>query len=210
MKKQNTFEKIDEYFAGKKKSEILLTSLVIGASLAFLVYMYVFPMSKKYHTSSLNSNKAISTQLNEEENFVKATKNGNVIGGLENEIRILTNNLNIAKDTNTYVNTRLRELSYLLFDDKNWAKFLDSISTIAQKHNVKVLKIANTINKPNPKKVEQILNVDVEVVGKFHGIMKLINTLEESMLIVDVNNIKLVGKNEIEGKIKIAVWGMKY
>lgn len=210
MKRQNIFEKIDEYFEGKKQTEILLMGVVVGAVFAFIVYLYAFPISKKYYKTNLNNNKSITTQLRDEESFVRTTKNGNVIGNMENEIRVLTNNLNNAKDTNNYVNKRLRELSYLLFDNKNWAKFLDSISTVAQKYNVKVLKIANAINEPDAKKIEQILNVDVEVSGKYHGIMKFINTLEESMLIVDVYDIELLGKKEIEGKINIAVWGMKY
>jgi len=40
--------------------------------------------------------------------------------------------------------------------------------------------------------------------------LKFINELEESDLVVDINNLNLESSDTITGTLDIAVWGMKY
>lgn len=207
---KNIFEWIDEYFEKRKRSEVLLSGLIIGAIFAFISYLYLFPISKKYYKTNLSENQSITAKLKDEESFVKSTNAKNIIKNSKNNIKSLKSKLNTSIKTNTYINEKLKELSYLLFDEKNWAKFLDDISTLAEKNGLKVLKIKNSINEPNPKKIEQILSIDMEILGSYHSIMKFINSLEQSMIIVDIYNIELKAKRDIYGRLNIAVWGMKY
>lgn len=210
MKQQDLFEKIDEYFKNKKQSEIFLVAIAIAAAIGFIVYLYVFPMAKKYLNTSINNNQNITQMLFDETNYIKGIENSNMIGDLNMQIQQITNNLKETKQTNIYINKKLQELSYLLFDNENWAKFLDNISVLAQKNNITILKISNKINELNKNKVEQILNVHVKFKGEFKDIIKMINKLEESMLIVDIYDIALDAKEKIQGSLDIAVWGIVY
>ncbi len=210
MKKQNIFERIDAHFEGKKQSEVVMFGFLVGIIIAFLIYMYLFPIAQSYFDDGVSRNQDITTKLLNEKEYLRQVKEGNVVANLKTDISNTKLRLEKVRETNAYVDKRLRELSYLLFNDKNWAKFLDSISEIAQKNKVKILRLQSNINEPSVNKIEQILNVTVDVKGKYHGIMKFINSLEESMLIVDINKIELLGKKLINGQINIAVWGMKY
>lgn len=214
MKQQGTFEKIDEFFEGKKQSEVYMYILMAVLIIVFLVWWFIFPMSKSYFLSKQRENKNITKKLNVEKQYLREkTVNGDdkyFVKQLNRQIQTEKQRLVAIQKTNTYIDEKLKELSYLLFNNKNWAKFLDSISEVASKYNVKIIKIANEVNEPDFQKVEQILNVHVNLLGSFHGVMNFINALEESMLIVDVYNIKLDGKKSIHSSIDIAVWGMKY
>ncbi len=210
MKKQNLFERIDEYFKERKQSEVVMTGIGIGAIIAFLAYMYLFPIAENYLSSSSLRNADISSKLTSEKNYIQGVTTRGDIPKLKRELATIRSDLRNAKNTNAYINKRLTELSYLLFNDKNWAEFLDSITGIAKEHSVKVLNLKSQINEPTINKIEQILKVEVKIKGKFHGIMKFINALEESMLIVDINGIELLGKKQIDGDLNISVWGMKY
>ncbi len=214
MSKQNSFGKIDEYFAGKKSSEVYMMTLIVVAIIGFLVWYFIFPLSQSFFDDKKSENLAITKKLNLEKNYIKSkTVKGDesyYIKDFERKIKNNQQKLVSIKKLNSYIDGKLRELSYLLFNNENWAKFLDSISEIAREHKVKIVRITNQINEPNYQKVEQMLNVHVFLKGDFHGIMNFINTLEESMLIVDIHNIELNKKKDIDGLIDIAVWGIKY
>lgn len=214
MKQQNIFERIDDYFEGKKQSDVYVIIIAIVLVIIFLVWYFIFPVSQSYFSLKQSENQDITKKLNLEKNYLnEKTVNGDdkyFIKQLNQQIKSANDQLASIQKTNTYIDNKLKELSYLLFNNKNWAKFLDSISNIANRHNVKVIKIKSEVNEPDFQKVKQILNVHTKVIGNFHGIMNFINELEESMLIVDVYNINLEGKNGIESIVDIAVWGMKY
>ena len=113
--------------------------------------------------------------------------------------------------TNAYVDEKLKELSYLLFNDENWAKFLNSITQLAKQYAIDIKVIENKINEPSIQKIEQILNLKVNFNGNFHNTMKFINAIEESELVVDIYDFNCTASHKnIEGQLNIAVWGMKY
>ncbi len=214
MNKQSAFEKTDAYFDGKKKNEIYIMVLMFMLIIGFLIWYTAFPVSQSFFNNQKAENQKITSVLSKEADYLSSkTVKGDenyYIKKLSRDIRKNKQKLVSIKKLNSYIDNKLKELSYLLFNNKNWARFLDSISEIARKNNVKVMKITNHINEPNFKKVEQILNVHVTLNGSYHGIINFINTLEESMLIVDVYNIELNRKKDIEGMIDIAIWGIKY
>lgn len=208
------FDKIDDYFREKKPSEVALIGILIVALIGFLVYSYLFPSSEKYLRTNQNNLNSITQKLNDETRYLASMKVGEDqqfhVKRLEQEIVQQNEELVLATHLNGYVDNKLKELSYLLFDDKNWAKFLDSIATIGKKYNLDIIEISNEFNKPTLQKIEQILNIHVKTEGNYHSTMKFINAIEESQLIVDIHSIELEGKRNIEGKMDIAVWGMKY
>ncbi len=211
---ENIFEKIDASLSNKKESELSLIFLMIFVFVGFISYSYLFPITQKI----LKHTKANLTSMNKkvqgERSYLKSvTRNGDsrfYIKKMKNEIEGAKIVLEKVKYTNSYVDNKLKDLSYLLFNNQNWAKFLDSIALIAVKNHVKIKIIENKINKPNLQKIEQILNLKVEFSGNFNNIMKFINSIEESKLVVDIYEMKLVGAAGVKGYVNIGVWGMKY
>ncbi len=211
---ESIFEKIDAYLANKKGSEISLIFFMLFILIGFLVYSYIFPITeKKLKTTQKNLTKMSKKLVTEQRYLRSVTKNGDeryLIKKAKREIEDTKIKLEKTTYANAYVDSKLKELSYLLFNNQNWAKFLDSITLLAQKYKVKIKVLENNINEPNLQKIEQILNLRVDFKGNFKNIMKFINAIEESKLVVDIYEINLESKSGLNGYINIAVWGMKY
>lgn len=210
----STFDKIDNYLKEKKSSELSLVFLMVFVAIAFVIYSSIFPVTEKILKQTKNAHKSINSKLNQEKAYLNSvTRNGDenfMIKKMSLEVNKQKNILEDTKYANAYVDTKLKELSYLLFNDKNWAKFLDSIAFIAQKYGVEVDLISNSFFEPNLQEIKQVLTVKINFNGEFKNILKFVNELEESELVVDINNLKLESSDTITGTLDIAVWGMKY
>ena len=214
MSGPNTFDKIDNYLNGKKSSELSLVFLMVCVTIGFVIYSSLFPVTEKMLKKTKNSHKSIHSKLNKEKTYLNSvTRNGDknfLIKKMNLEVKKQKQLLKDTKYANTYVDTKLKELSYLLFNDKNWAKFIDSIAYIGQKYNIGIDLIGNSFFELNLQEIKQVLTVQINFNGKFKNILKFINELEESELVVDINNLNLESSNDINGTLDIAVWGMKY
>ncbi len=214
MSGPSTFDKIDDYLKNKKSSELSLVFLMVFVGIGFVLYSTLYPVTEKILKKTQNSHKNIKSKLSQERAYLKSvTMNGNknyVINKMHLEVNKQKNILKDIKYRNVYVDKKLKELSYLLFNDKNWARFLDSIAYVAQKYGVEITLIDNQFYKPTLQEIKQVLTVKVNFNGEFKNILKFINELEESDLVIDINNFDLKSSDTITGAIDIAVWGMKY
>lgn len=208
-------ERIDLFFQGKKNSEIYLILAMVFSLIVFLFYSFLFPITDKAISQTIRDAKEIEKKLHEEQVYLSSVSKENdatfFINKMKSEIENSKLRLEKTLYINTYIDNKLKELSYLLFNDKNWADFLYSITQNAQKYSVHIKIIDNKINEPSIQKIEQILILKVSFSGSFTNIMKFMNAIEESELVVDISEFKWTGeKNSIEGQFTISVWGMKY
>ncbi|MBL0687331.1 MAG: type 4a pilus biogenesis protein PilO [Sulfurospirillum sp.] len=214
MNETKIADKIDSYLKNKKSNEQYLIFLMIFIVIGFLIYSFLFPVTKKMVIKTENSQKSIKLKLEHEKIYLNSiTKNGDKqfilkkIDGEVNKLKIVFSDKQFA---NTYIDTKLKELSYLLFNDKNWARFLNSIAFIGEKYDVEIELINNNFFVSSLQEIKQVLTVKINFNGEFKNILKFINELEESDLVVDINNLNLKSSNTIIGTLDIAVWGMKY
>lgn len=219
MKKDNTLVKIDNYFDGKKPSEVTLMLIMALVLSGVIAYYAVIQYAQDYYDNSMSTNSQTTDQLNKVNAYLDSVSQNNdrnndrnfKINQKQNELKQRQNELADAKNMNQYFDNKLRELSYLIFNEQSWADFLDSLALLANKNNVKITKIVNTFKEPNAQKIEQILDINVSVDGNYKDIIGYINAIEESKLVVDVNGIDI---NSTDGKLKgnmgIYIWGMKY
>ncbi|MDR2099786.1 MAG: hypothetical protein LBP40_03015 [Campylobacteraceae bacterium] len=213
MHDDTLIDKLDNYLSAKKISEVYLIYLVVIGVIVAVIYFVIFPKAESfYNINSANLHK-ITTELNAEESYLY--RNNDTVAKLNAQITDGTTKIRAAKIENDYMDTKLQELSYLLFNDKSWASFMDRITSLAKDYKINILKIENDFkdNKDLQNgKVEQVLNIDIDARGNFHGIIKFINALEESQLVVDVYESTVASNttNILESNIKLAVWGMLY
>jgi hypothetical protein len=208
--KKQFFDQIDEYFYSKKSSEVsvlyMATALVIG----FLVYQFVFLQTDKDLRTTENKLRQIKQKVSNERNYLS-----------ENTVATLNEKKEIVKSKYerldnilykmSYVDNTLTELSYLLFDDNSWAGFVDHISKLAKKYDVSIKEIGSKFYEPSFKEITHVVEVDVKSKAKFKNMVKFLNAIEESQLVVDVNDINMSNPDgKVDGVFKIAVWGMKY
>ncbi|ASM40143.1 type 4a pilus biogenesis protein PilO [Campylobacter sp. RM12327] len=215
MNKISYIDKIDNYFSLKTKNETSLIFMGIFSIVAFIFYILLFDPSiyeiedaqKNYNITYKNltdTNQYLqSVSQNNDDNFLVNQK----IAALNNSKQ----NLQSIKDANKYFDDKLTQLSYLLFNEQNWAIFLNTISNLANENNIKIQKIKNEFKILTPQKIQQALNISIDLEGKFDNILEFINSIEESKLIVDIHKMDIVAtQNSLIGKIDISVWGVKY
>ena len=215
MRKDNTLTKIDNYFDEKKPSEVTMMLIVAFFLSVAIAYYAVIPYAQNYYDDSIRENDQITKDLNKVNSYLSTVSQGSdrnfMINQKQNELMQQQNKLADAQNMNQYFDNKLKELSYLIFNEQSWADFLDSLAFLANKNNVKITKIVNTFKEPNAKKIEQILDINVSVDGNYKDIIAYINAIEESKLVVDINGIDI---NSTDGKLKgnmgICIWGMKY
>lgn len=110
---------------------------------------------------------------------------------------------------------KLRAISKLTYNEKNWATFMDSLSTIAENNNIKIYAIHSDRREPSLKQIfepEALLDIDVQFEGAFPNVLRYINLIEQSEMIVDVNkmDINATKNGKIGGSIGISIWGVNY
>ena len=215
MKKDNTLTKIDNYFDEKKPSEVTMMLIVAFFLSAAIAYYAVIPYAQNYYDESIRENDQITQDLNKVNSYLSTVSQGDdrnfMINKKQNELLQQQNKLADAQNMNQYFDNKLKELSYLIFNEQSWADFLDNLAFLANKNNVKITKIINTFKEPNAQKIEQVLDVNISVDGDYRDIVSYITAIEESKLVVDVNNIDINSTNgKLRGNMGIYIWGMKY
>ncbi len=207
-------EKIDLALKDKKSSELSIIYLGIFIIIATIVYLYIFPISKQMLKETKGRLSQIKTKIDKESNFIKMqTVNGDKLFYVKKARTKIENTKNKLEATiykNGYIDNKLRKLSYLLYNDVNWANFIDNIAKNAKKYKVSINYIKNQFNELNYKKVEQILDIEVDANGNFNNLIRFINSIEESNLVVDVHALEMNIDKNIHVNFKIAVWGIKY
>lgn len=216
MTTRDYIDKIDDYFATKNSNEVFIIFFGTFAIIAFIIYMLFFDPSE------LSRNEAQTTYNELKSNILKAdatlanlAPNGDENFKINEELTRLNafkTNLDDVRSTNIYFDKKLTEISYLLFNEHNWANFLDGLSTLARDNGIKIVSIANEFKNPTLQKIEQVLNISINLEGSFENILAYINAIEESKLIVDISKIDLgpLQNGNLTGKIEISLWGMKY
>ena len=208
--KQGVFDQIDHFFNSKKPSEVSLVLMVVALVIGYLVYQYIFLMTDRNIHQTQNRIVKVRQQVNQEKNYLR-TNTPAKLAAMRKEV----SQKKIAYDDTiykmSYVDNTLTELSYLLFDDRSWAGFVDNVSFLAKKYGVDIKEIGNKFYDPTYQKITHVVEVDIKANGGFKNTVKFLNAIEESKLVIDVNDINISrSKENLQSLFKIAVWGMKY
>jgi len=209
-------EKIDNDLKDKKESEVYAIVFLVGAGIAALSYFLLFEMSETMLQTSQTARDNMVKAVNVEKTYLEGqTTNGDQrfkVKQQERKLKKLKNDIEMLQRDIKYITIELNKLRYLLYDEQNWSKFLDSISKLAGSHKLNIIFIKSKVY-PLDKKVKemkQVLDIEVEVTGDYKNIIKLINDLEKSDIVTDVYNFEFENDKELKAIIRISVWGLIY
>ena len=127
---------------------------------------------------------------------------------------IVTKNNNIVKlnDNIKFINGNLEKLSDMLFNQKSWSKFLNSITHKAEIQNVDIQYIASHYVDTKGS-FGHVLEIVVGCQGEYKAIVKFMNELEQNVLVTDIFKTELSldsGASELNADIHISVWGINH
>ena len=207
-------EKMDKYFSGKKESDKWLMIVGVAGIIAFLAYSYLLPYAEKLHKSSEARKNRLTKSIAAENTYLNSiTVNGDrnyYIKKYDKDIQNKKKQIASLNEKIAYINSSLNKLSGMLFNERSWANFLNSITENATTHNISLNFIKNRYvdSKGN---FGHILEIEVDGTGNFKDVVGFINELEQNTLVTDVYSSTLQGNDEgISADINISVWGINH
>nr|WP_314882928.1 hypothetical protein [uncultured Campylobacter sp.] len=217
MKKKSSLDQLDQWFASKGNSAnnyFYIALLFVGVVAYFILSQQADPYLEKSETNLSTATTKLEGAQREYNEFF----GGDPKAFVDNKRNILNGartNLNNIIEERKYLDGKLKEISKLTYNEKNWAKFMDSLSTIAENNNIKIYAIHSDRREPSIKQIfqpEALLDIDVKFEGAFSNVLRYINLIEQSEMIVDVNkmDINATKNGKIGGSIGISIWGVNY
>ena len=217
MKKKSSLDQLDQWFASKGNSAnnyFYIALLFVGVVAYFILSQQADPYLEESETNLSTATTKLEGAQREYNEFF----GGDPKAFVDNKRNILNGaktNLNNIIEERGYLDDKLNEISKLTYNEKNWAKFMDSLSTIAENNNIKIYAIHSDRREPSIKQIfqpEALLDIDVKFEGAFSNVLRYINLIEQSEMIVDVNkmDINATKNGKIGGSIGISIWGVNY
>ena len=213
---EDKLEALDAYFAPKKESEKWLVILGVAGVISYLAYAYLLPYTEDMYKKSERTKKSIQKSIVDNNTYL----NSITVGGDRNyyvkkfDKDIVNKKETIVNTTKkiTFINDNLNQLSDMLFNQKSWSKFLNSITDKAEIHNVDIQYINNHYVDNNGS-FGYVLEIAVGCKGEYKGIVKFMNELEQNTLVTDIYGTKFsldTNSSDILADINISVWGVNH
>lgn len=204
---ENYLHKIDLALKKKSEKDVKLTYLMVAGVIFAFSYLFwdssisEFENSKKQITS-------LQTKINVDKAYLQANPE-TVIAVLDQKIKNIKIELIDKKDQNDYIKSKIETISSLIYDERRWGKYINTISKDARKYNVKILEFSNKYVTSSDS-FGHMLNLEISLTGNYRNTLKFINALEQSDLVVDINTIEIKAQNRLNTDLKISVWGITY
>ena len=213
---EDKLEELDAYFAPKKESEKWLVILGVAGIIAYLAYAYLLPYTEDMYKKSERSKKTVQKSIADNNTYLNSITVG---GDREFYVKKFDKDIVDKKedivDTSSkikFINDNLEKLSDMLFNQKSWSKFLNSITDKAAIQDVEIQYIKNKYVDNNGS-FGYVLEIAVGCKGEYKGIVKFMNEIEQNTLVTDIYGTKFYLDNnssDIVADINISVWGINH
>jgi hypothetical protein len=213
---EDKLEELDTYFAPKKESEKWLVILGVAGVIAYIAYAYLLPYTETMYKKSERSKKNIQKSIKDNNTYLNSIT---VSGDREFYVKKFDKDIVAKKETIvdtkskiTFVDNNLEKLSDMLFNQKSWSKFLNSITDKAAVQGVDIQYITNKYVDNNGS-FGYVLEIAVGCKGAYKGIVKFMNELEQNTLVTDIYGTKFSldsNSSDIVADINISVWGINH
>ena len=213
---EDKLEELDTYFAPKKESEKWLLILGVAGIIAYLGYSLLLPYTEELYEKSERTKKHVQKSIKSNTSYLNSiTRNGDrefYVKKYTHEIILKNKKIVNLRDKTKFIDSNLEKLSDMLYNQKSWSKFLNSITQKAEIHNVDLEYIENT-NMDNNGSFGHVLEIGIGAKGNYKNIVKFMNELEQNILVTDIFKTKFTLDNNtsaIKADIYISVWGINH
>ena len=213
---EDKLEELDIYFAPKKESEKWLLILGVAGIIGYLAYTFLLPYTEDLYNSSERNKKSLQKKIVDNNTYLNSiTVGGNrnfYITKFDNDIKVKKQSIVNTKDKIKFIDTNLEKLSDMLFNQKSWSIFINSITDKAEVQNVDLSYIDNHFADNNGS-FGHVLEIAVGCKGEYKSIVKFMNELEQNVLVTDIFKTEFAldeNSSEIIADIHISVWGINH
>ena len=214
---EDKLEALDIYFAPKKESEKWVVILGIAGIIAYLGYAYLLPYTENLYNKSERSKKSVQKSIKDNNTYL----NSITIGGdreyyvkkFDNDIVNKKQDIITITDKIKFIDANLEKLSGMLFNQKSWSKFLNSITNKAEIQNVDLQYITNKYVDEKTGSFGHVLEIGIGCRGEYKNIVKFMNELEQNVLVTDIFKTQFTSDADTSktvADIHISVWGINH
>ena len=199
---------IDQAFAEKDQKETYMIYFLIAGGLVFLSYYFLWDGAKLGYDQALKESQNLEKMIAADNTYLM-THPESMIVQIENQTKAIEAKFLEYQDSNAYIKYQIGQISELYYDEQAWGEYVDSIATNAKKYNIKLEELSNSFAH-NKDAFGHVLDINVQSHGKFHNLLKYINSLEQSFLVVDVHGLSINAEERLYSDLNISVWGITY
>jgi len=205
---EDYLHKIDTVFKGKEQKEIYMTYLMVVAVIFAFAYLLFWDSSFESFKQTRANVQKLEKQIASDKQYLSHNPQTKIVQ-LDREIKNINKEMLANKDNNAYIKSKIETISSLIYDERAWGEYLDSITTNAQKYHIKMDNLTNKYSKVGSS-FGHILDITVDSEGNFKNTVKFINSLEQSDLVVDIHDFTITADDTLISHLQISVWGIKY
>jgi len=214
---ENKLEALDIYFAPKKESEKWIVILGIASVIAYLGYAYLLPHTENLYQKSERNKKSIQKSIRDNQTYLNSITVGGdreyYVKKFDNDIMIKKKKIVDSNDKIKFIDANLQKLSGMLFNQKSWSKFLNSITNKAEIQNIDLEYITNKYLDENTGSFGHVLEIGIGCRGEYKNIIKFMNELEQNILVTDIFQTEFSSdsnSSQTVADIHISVWGINH
>ena len=213
---EDKLEELDNYFAPKKESEKWLIILGVAGIIAYLAYAYLLPYTEAKYKKSEIAKKNIQKSITDNNTYLNSiTVNGDrdyYVKKYDMDIARKKQNIVTLDKKIKFIDSNIQKLSDMLFNQKSWSRFLNSITDKAEIQNVDISYISNDYIDNNGS-FGHVLEIGVGCKGTYKNIVKFINELEQNTLVTDIYGTNMTvdsNGSQVVADINVSVWGINH
>jgi len=179
--------------------------------------IYILPYAQDRFEHSVVEKQKLEKLIAEERGYLRSiTVNGDknyYVRTYKNKIKEKKHTIERYNKKIAMLNENFRKLSEILFNQKSWSNFLESISERANVNEVELLELTNNYVK---QKISfgHVLEIGIKCTGTYPHILNFINDIEQSKLVTDIYETLIYTTEEsgdgVIAEIKISVWGVNH
>jgi len=205
---EDYLHRIDVAFKDKSQKDTYMTYImVVGVIFAFAYLLFWNSSFEKFEQTRASVN-SLQTKITMDQAFLQRNPKAKIVQ-LEREIKKVNNEIIALKDTNAYIKSKIETISSLIYDERAWGEYLDSITKNAQKYDVKLITLTNKYAQTESS-FGHILDITIKSVADYKNTLKFINSLEQSELVVDIHDFDIKADQGLDSDLNISVWGITY
>ncbi|MCK9473638.1 type 4a pilus biogenesis protein PilO [Sulfurimonas sp.] len=205
---EETLQRVDSFFKKKSQKDTYMVYAMIVVIFFFMAYPF-YDLSMNEFETTKKKVQEITTKIESDKIYLKINTEAKV-AMLAQKTKGLEAELITQKEKNSYIKEKIESISSLIYDERAWGEYLNSISINAKKHNIKIVNFANSYAKNKESAFGHVLDIKLEIKGAYLDTVKFINSLEQSELVVDVHDFNIKAQDALNTNLDLSVWGITY
>ncbi len=199
---------IDRVFAQKTQKDTYIIYIMIAGGIFAFSYLLFWDSSFAHFEQTRANVVSLDRKINADKIYLRVNPESKIVK-LDKEIMRINDDMIVHKDNNAYIKSKIETISSLIYDERTWGEYLDSISRNAQKYNVKIKNFSNSYAQTN-NSFGHILDITISTTANYKNTFRFINSLEQSDLVVDIHDFTIKAQNSLNTDLNISVWGITY